>query len=774
MTKITRRDFIKLAGISAAAVGLSGCTGEPRLNAWTRPSSPSATVFEDNQAPTVCRICPAGCGVLVRVVDGRAVKIDGNPYHPLNQGKVCPRAQAALQVLYDPDRNQHPLRRTSKRGEGQWERISWKEAISQVARHLMKMQQQGEPHTLLFLHDTPPGHMRELIGRFCQVYGSPNVVSADGLDAERLTHLLTQGWFDLAAHDWEETAYVLFFGGSFLEDWQPQVHMLRGYSYMRRGRPNRRARLVQIGPRFSVSAAKADEWIPLLPGRQGALALGMAHVIIRERLYDHAFVTDHSEGFEDLAVLVLDQYAPETVAGLTGVPADTIKRLAREFSGSQPAVAIAGRGLSEGTNALFNHIAIHTLNALAGSVGVPGGVLRPRPSPFTPWQPAPPEESPHPRLDGAGSTTYPLAANAFHALPERVLSGDSYVPQTMFLYETNPLFEGAGASRWHDVFQRIPFVVSFSPFMDESTRYADLVLPNHTFLEQWVDGIPPGGLDVPTVGIGRPVVEPLYDTRHTGDVLLDLAHIIGGSMPNFFPWTSYEEMLRFRIQGLFEARGSVQADSFDQFWDTLLERGVWVGAPYTGDQWESVLTTPSGRFQFRLNRLEETLTEFGADAEHLGLASGEDTLVLPHYKPPRYAGEKTEYPLHLIPYRVIADAGCRAPNAPLLWEMYGLHLKEMWQNWVEIHPEPANRLDITDGDQVWVESPQGRIRLKARIYEGAMPDAVNIPLGGGHTAGGRWASRVGGGNVAELVVPQTDSLGGTTAWCSTRVKVYKA
>jgi molybdopterin-containing oxidoreductase family iron-sulfur binding subunit len=123
---------------------------------------------------------------------------------------------------------------------------------------------------------------------------------------------------------------------------------------------------------------------------------------------------------------------------------------------------------------------------------------------------------------------------------------------------------------------------------------------------------------------------------------------------------------------------------------------------------------------------------------------------------------------------VIVDAGCRAPNAPLLWEMYGLHLKEMWHSWVEIHPETAHRLGIHDGDQVWVESPRGRIRLKARLYEGAMPDAVNIPLGGGHTAGGRWARQVGGGNVAEIVVPQTDPLAGTTAWCSTRVRVYKA
>lgn len=773
MKKINRRTFLKLAGVSAAAAALYQSSGSilAALNVIDQETPPG----EEKWIPSVCQLCPAECGLRVRVVGGLAVKIEGNPLHPLNQGKPCPRAQATLQVLYDPDRMQHPLRRVGERGEGQWEPISWEEAIAQVADHLRGLHQQGQAHTLLFLHDALSGQMRELIDHFCRAYGSSNVVAADGLDAERLTHLLTQGWFDLAAHDWEETAYVLFFGGSFLEDWQPQVHILRAYSYMRRGRPDRRTRIVQIGPRFSVSAAKSDEWLPLLPGRQGALALGMAHVIIRERLYDHVFVADHTEGFDDFAALVLKEYTPEAVAGLTGVPAETIKRLAREFAGSRPAVAVAGRGLGEGTNALFNHVAIHALNALVGSVDVPGGILRPQQPPFTPWQPDVPDESSQPRLDGAGTTAYPLAANALHTLPERIVTGAPYAPQALFFYEVNPLFEGAGASRWRAAFEHIPLVVSFSSFMDESTRYADLVLPNHTFLERWVDGTPPGGLGVPTVGVGQPAVEPLYDTRHTGDVLLSLARAIGDPLADLFPWSDYEELLRIRTQGLFEAGGSIRAGDFDQFWGEFVKRGVWVGAPYAFGQWEEVLTTPSGRFQFRLAGLEEALSRIGEEnVGFLGLEGEEGVLALPHHEPPRYAGDGTEYPLHLIPYQMIADAGCRAPNAPLLWEMYGLHLKEMWHNWVEIHPETAHRLGIHDGDQVWVESPQGRIQLKARLYEGAMPDAVNIPLGGGHTAGGRWASQVGGGNVAEIVVPQTDPLAGTAAWCGTRVRVYKA
>jgi anaerobic selenocysteine-containing dehydrogenase len=225
------------------------------------------------------------------------------------------------------------------------------------------------------------------------------------------------------------------------------------------------------------------------------------------------------------------------------------------------------------------------------------------------------------------------------------------------------------------------------------------------------------------------------------------------------------------MQGLFEEGGSISADSFDEFWHKLLERGAWFGSRYAFGEWKDTLATPSGRFQFRLDHLEEALGRVGLSAQILD--SEEQTPTLPGYRPPAYAGDPEEYPLHLVPYRVIMDAGCRAPNAPLLWEMYGLHIKEMWQSWVELHPETAHRRGIEDGDQVWVESPYGRIRLKARLYEGALLDAVNIPMGGGHTAGGRWCSQVGGGNVVELIVPQTDPLSGSIAWSGTRVKVYK-
>jgi len=295
-----------------------------------------------------------------------------------------------------------------------------------------------------------------------------------------------------------------------------------------------------------------------------------------------------------------------------------------------------------------------------------------------------------------------------------------------------------------------------------------------------MDVTPPAGMGRAMVGIGDAVIPPLYNTRHTGDLLLEVAQTLGGSVAEAMPWTNFEELLKFRFEGVYMANeGSIQAETFAEFWTELLNRGVWEGPRYEYGQWPDILTTASGTFEFKMDHLTQTLdTISGGDTTallaSLGLEADTETMSLPHYEPPQVAGEPGQYPLQLVPYQVLPDAANRAPNAPILWNIYGLQIKEGWGNWLEINPETAHRLDIHDGEMVWVESPEGKIQLKARLFEGAMPDAVNIPLGGGHTAGGRWASAVRGANPAEIVVPQSDPLTGSAAWLGTRVKVYKA
>jgi len=772
MAKLTRRTFLKLAGATVATGGLAKL-GLARLSSLAQqPAGP----VSDRQMLGICRLCAGGCGLSARVVDGRVVKLEGNPYHPNNQGKLCPKGQAGLQVLYDPDRIKGPMRRVEGQG---WKQISWQEALDEVAAALQRLRDEDHPERLVFLHDGKRGATGDLIARFCRAFGTPNDVryprhSADGTG---LAHLLTQGWNDHAAYDWENTNYLLCFGGAFLEAWQPLVRQLRAYARMRRGRPRVRAKIVQIEPRGSVTATKADEWLPVNPGTEGALALGIAHVIVREEVYDADFVAEHTFGFEDwvdeagqthigFRTLVLRDYAPDRVAQITGISAGTIERIAREFAAARPAVAAGD--VSGYSNSLYSQWALHALNALVGSIDVPGGVMRQREAPLAPWPELALDEVAErglsqPRADGADGPQFPLADDVPHQLPLA-----PYPVEVLFLYHSNPLYDDPPALDWQSLVDEVPLVVSFTSYLDETSERADLLLPDCTYMEKWcLEPIEPS-VGYPVLGLGQPVVEPLYDTRNTGDVLIQLAQTVGGPLAAAMPWTGFLEALQERVRGLYESgRGMPSpeaAESFEGFWAALRAQSVWYEQPYEFGQWEQVLITPSGRFEFASQALQQRLDSLGVPFEE------ED--LLPRYEPPVFAQEASEYPFHLRPFKLVTYTERWSASIPWLQELYGLHLQEKWDSWVELNPEVAHELGIHDGDMVAVESAQGSIQLKARLWPGTPPEVASIPLGQGHTAGGRWAEGIGA-NPVELLTALTDPLSGDLASRSTRVRIRK-
>ncbi|MFQ6111273.1 MAG: molybdopterin-dependent oxidoreductase, partial [Nitrospinota bacterium] len=758
--------------------------------------------------PTVCMQCPAGCGITVRVVDGRVVKIEGNPLYPANLGRVCPKGQAGLQVLYDPDRIRGPLRRVGPRGSGRWERISWEDAIASVAKELQEIRESGEPQGLIFMAGRESELMHKFLARFMEAYGSPNhignkSVSCEGVDH---AHYFTQGVKELPAYDLENTNYLLCFGGSFLEAMSSSVRLLRAYGHMRRGRPGYRTKIVLVDPRFSVTAAKADEWLPINPGTDGALALGFAHVIIREHLYDVDFVLNHGFGFEDWTDLagkrhegfreaILREYPPERVAEITGVPASTIERIAHEFAVTKPALAIAGQGSSMQSNGIYNRIAIYALNALVGSIDAPGGMLIQGKPPFRSWKPVEKDGIAQrglgmPRLDHSGTIRYPFAADVSQVLPESIQRQDPYRVRALFLYYTNPLFSRPDLRRFHRALAKVPLVVSFSPFMDDSTAWADFVLPDRTYLERWQDDLTHSALGYPILGLRQPVVKPLHDTRETGDVLIALAKALGGSVERSFPWSDFKGALMESIKGVHEAqRGSIIAGSFEEFWEKLLKKGGWWDPPYRFGEARKAFKTPSGRFEFHSlvmrNGLEELArkeahrkgTEAGRELRKimkgLGFEKVDDSAFMAHYEPPRFAGDARQYPFLLNTYKTMTHAEGRGANQPFLQEIFGLHVSRAWHCWLEVNPDTARKLGIGDEDWVWVESKVGRIKLKAKLYPGARPDVVSMPFGFGHAAYGRWA-RNRGANPNWIIPNEHDRLSGSMAWFSTRVKVYKA
>ncbi|MGD0919288.1 MAG: molybdopterin-dependent oxidoreductase, partial [Thermodesulfobacteriota bacterium] len=620
---ITRRNLLKM--IMAATSGMA--LPDELLHAL--PKEGEWIPYEEYWSTGICLQCPSGCGLRIRSVNHWPVKLEGIKDYPINRGRLCPKGQAGLQVLYDPDRIRHPLKRKGKRGEGSWEKISWNEAIRLVTQRLKILRQKGNPHQLMVLGGRYRGHMAELMSRFIEAYGSPNHLGNPARGSEGILkgHLFTMGVRDFLAIHWEEVNYVLSFGASLLEASRPSLRNLWGYGFLRRGRPGIRGKLVQIEPRFSVTASKADQWIPIQPGTDGALALGIAHWIIRERNYDRQFVDHYTFGFDDwksndgrthlgFRSLVLREYSPKQVSSLTGVPEEIIIQMAKEFSSNQPSIAITGRGVGMQTNGTYAQMAVDCLNGLMGSIDDKGGLLLQRRPPFQKW-PAIQKDGTaekglsQPRIDGAGMIPFPFAEELPSALPERIEGGEPYSIDTLLVYYTNPLFSLPEPEKFRLALEKIPFIVSFSPFMDETTAYADLILPDGTYFERWQDDHVEPGLGFPMFGLRSPVTDkPLYDTRPTGDVIIDIAKGIGGSVSKSFPWKDFQEALKDAIKGVFASkRGSIRGKDFDEFWHTLIEQGGWWDPLYPFGEWREKFNTPSGKFEFYSLTMERGLKE---------------------------------------------------------------------------------------------------------------------------------------------------------------------
>lgn len=805
---ITRRTFIQFLG-AAGAWTLFGCPRYPgpiRLS----PMPPGWDRGEERWVPSTCLQCPGGCGIRVRVFEGRAIKIEGNPDHPLNRGGLCPKGQAGLQVLYDPDRIPGPMRKRGGRSSTEWEAISWEEALETVAGKLKKLRAAGSPESLLLMGGRFPGHMRLLFERLARSYGTPNLVDTGSIcdRTRRLGMLLTQGVLDLPGYDLEGTRYFMVFGAGFLEAWRPTTYLLRMYGAMRRGRPGTRTKIVMVDPRHGVGASKADEWIPIRPGTDAALALGMARVIIKEKLYDSDFVEKHTFGFEDweegaevaggssppeaavehegFRTMVLREYPPRRVEEITGVPAADVVRLAREFAGARPAIAAAGRGPGLHTNGLYANMAIHSLNALVGSIDVPGGVVVQEPPPFQAWSDEAQDETARrgaarPPVAGRGPCVGSRSpgGGVHGTLLDALLAGKPYPIEAALVYYTNPLFSGPDTTRTREAFDRIPFLVSFSPFMDDTTARADLVLPDGTYLERLEDDFIVPSVGYPVLNLRQPVMEPLHDVRHTGDVLIDLARRLKGPVAESFPWGSYEEALVETVAGVAATgKGAPRARKAEEFWARLKKSGFWSAGPYPFGKTERFLTTPTGKFELYTlawkRQVEEEARQTGKSVddalEGFGIQARGDVAFMPHYEPARFEGDPVRFPLHLHTYKTMTHAEGRGGNQPWLQDSFGVQLGERWGPWVEINPETAEKLGVHDREMVWIESERGRLKLPARLHPGVRPDVVNIPFEYGHSAYGRWA-RKRGKNPNEIISGLVEAATGVHALHATRVRV---
>ncbi len=761
---MSRRAFIKAAGVVVAVLAASRLIKRPALASTVlSPEPPEGEgIITEKWVPTSCLNCPTRCATKVRVVNGRAVQVNGNPLSQVTEGVNCGRAKIGLQVLYDPERITTPLKRTNpekgKDADPGWAPISWEQALAEVSERLQSLRGKGQPQQMLLLYGLNTISDEDIIRRFADAFGTPNIISANGLEneADKAGEWLADGNYTQSAYDLPRTNYILSFGASILESYKPLARGLRMWGKIRRERPNR-AKVVVIDPRHSVTAVRADRWLPINPGTDGALAMAIANVIISEGLYDAGFISNWTAGFDEYRALALGNYSPESVAAITGIPADTIRQTAREFAQTKPAIAWRGRGATSWPNGAYTSYAIFCLNALVGSIDVPGGVIYQespeyRPMPEITEDGIAREGKSKPRLDLGKTDLFPAAEVVTNQVADSILANKPYAIEMAIGFNSNFNMTAPGAWRWDDALKKVPYYVHVAPFVSEMAGYADIVLPAGTFMEEWAYDHSPPGSGFAEVRLKQPAVAPVYDTKSIFEIVLSLSQSFGGAVAESFHGIgdSAEMFVRYRTGTLMP-------------WDQLKEQGVWVGPAYQYYKYDRIFQTPSGKFEFRSGNLEALLKKTGADR----------LAYLPHYEEAKFLGESNSYPLLLSSYEPLLAVENGSQNYPWAQEMFLVMQGMGWTNFIEINRRTADDMGIKDGDMVWVESPFGKIKAKARAHEGLHPGMVSIARGQGHYASGKWARGMGV-NPNEIIGVDYDRISGQAAFFNTRVKVYKA
>lgn len=825
-TLMTRRRFLKTSGAAgvagAAAAKLTGFT------AATTASGPAGaqTRGETRVTKNICHQCPARCGIDVYTTNGRVHAIYGTADHPIANGKLCPKGHLGTYILYDPDRFKGPMRRTNPR-KGRNEDpgfvpISWDEALDIVAGRLNDLRDRGESHRFVSFYGRGWGaSCAGLQGTFGKLYGSPNVsIGHASMCAEgsKRAKRATDGNNSYNAYDYRNTNYILCFGASFLEAFRPYNYLMQVWGHMRSKSPMTRVTAVDV--RMNPTLAAADRALMVKPGTDGAMALAIAHVMLTEGLWDKEFVGDFRDGrnrfragqtvrafeFEEKWTHGLADWwnnelkdrTPSWAESVTGIPARQIVTVAKEFGTTRPAMAIMERGPTAHTNGVYNGMAIHALNALSGSLWAKGGLFYQMGPSYGPLpvnaddfmdDHARAMQGKYPRIDKAGTDEWPLAGTMMQEAAPNHLKGDPYKMDTAMFYLTNPIWTAPNSTAWEEALQEV-FVIDTSPFPGETAMFADLILPDHTYLERLQDAPTYPFEGWPMAQLRVPAVDPVYDTKVYGDILIEIGKRINGPMGEYYrALESTENVLRHLAAGFANDPGDNGVNGFESW----KEKGVWYKKPYHWQQvrgefyeWdgegynhtmtaeevkEKLIKTPSGRFEFR-----SSLLEANADYINRELGVPRGRVGYPQWVEPRHTGGERD--LHFVTPKTPLTAEGRSGNIPHATANQQPSVGGRTTVYLEIHPQTARERGIRNGDLVKITSDLGSIHAYCRFTAANRPDVVVLPYEHGHWAQGRWAAAqersTRPGNPSEITANVSDPISGLACYYTGKVTVERA
>jgi thiosulfate reductase/polysulfide reductase chain A len=794
MKDLTRLDFLKVAGATGAGVLGSGVL-KP-ITALAGQELARGPYDSGSWIPSCCHMCGGTTGIMCQVVDGRLVRIKPNTDNPVGftnisddffanakkEGAVmCPKGNAGIMALYDADRIRQPLRRTNpQKGIGvdpQWKAISWEEAYSEITSKLKKLRDSQEAHKLLwFSEDHCFTHIQD---DFCKLYGTPNynmhsnvcdvgrkasfkILMGDErplIDAINSKYMLIFGWNPLSATKWSHLPRIITRG-------------------IERG-----AKLVIVDPHLSYTASKAQQWIPLRPGTDGALALAMAHVILRDGLQDQAFIDEWVTGFEQFRDYVKDK-TPQWAQGITSVPAKVIEQTAREFATTKPALVDVWSGTHH-TNGVYTGWAIGSLAVITGNIEKPGTLVLPEKKGNKHIEVEADSTAKitlkQPRFDG-GKDRYPYfnKSGVYTEIINRLSKEEGpYRPKMAMIVFQNLLMSIVGVKNVAEALRKLEFVVVVDTMLSETAEFADIVIPGTTYLERY--DLNNHWVTWPVLGLRQPVVKPLFGQPAEYEFICELGRRLDlkeDSGEEFF-WNGhmshqriedktkwYEELLskelkegepKITLEELKALPGAtwvskkgtkynkhVGAVPPEKVQEGLAEGSLLYSKKKDGSKDKQIgmlksdgtavrgFMTPSGKLEL-------------CAANHAGKkdANGKELSPLPAYEPRDWQPDD-KYPFYLINWKEASQTHSRSQNNAFLAEIKST-------DGLRMNKKTAQRLGIKQHDEVWVESPYGKVKMKVELTEGIHPEVVGTQHGWGHWAMGRIAK--GRGAHTGLLAP---------------------
>lgn len=533
--KISRRDFLKISGIGVtAATVITGCGPSSRY--VTRQAY--ANMPEYNQTgvstyyATTCKECPAGCGLIVRTQEGRAIKVEGNPEHPVNKGKVCSRGLTSVQGVYNPDRITGPQKRT--RGSRTTIALEWQAAINTVAEGLKN------PQKTAFLLGLQSDHLYDLVQEISEKGGFSKPVRYGTLGTlEGRSTLLkaTQelyGYDQIPFFDIGNADIVFSFGAHFLETWLSPLAYSRGFRQLRKQSFGKRGYIVSFEARQSLSSANADEWIPITPGSEGQVALAIGKIAATK-----AGVTTPAM----FAEVNLNE-----VSQISGISMEKLLQLGELFGSDYKAIALPGGSALTTRNGLDAGKAIMALNVLVENTSQSGGVF--------------------PTFGENHTSDF----SEVKALIAKMNAGEV---DTLFIHGSNPVFELPASAGFQAALKKVKTVIAFNTFEDETVVESDYVFPDHAALESFGYQRVLLGSDREAYSSIQPVVAPIHDTKATADVLLAAILASGGNLASGIQYTDEVDFLQKTIIPLIEKEGFYSAEELPTFWSKWLQFGGW-------------------------------------------------------------------------------------------------------------------------------------------------------------------------------------------------------